>query len=113
MERGSGQIPEGQRLYQEWKAQVEADPKYQEISSEIDFEENLWYQVGNARIYSGVSQDELAQRLGVSIKYVRRIERRPYNFSTKTLNRFIKAIGSGYSLEVKVTIPQKEPDKMI
>lgn len=106
--RESESINQGQRDYIQWRARLEADPQYPSIASRTSFEQGLWLQLGEARISSGLTPENVAQRLGVSTGYVRRIERRPYNFSPNTLSRFVQVLGPGYSLEVRVTSPHSE-----
>ncbi len=104
-EGGSDFLSRGRQSFEEWKRKLEADPTYQEISRDVAFEKSLWLAVGEARIDSGVSQKELAQKLGISVRQVRRIEKEPFNVSAKALNRFLNALGSGYSLEINVRTP--------
>jgi transcriptional regulator with XRE-family HTH domain len=52
---------------------------------------------------SGLTQAEVARRLGVSQAQVARIEKRGYDaYTLTTLRRYLRALGSEYSLEVRV-----------
>lgn len=96
------QAPQSKGEYQDWKARFEVEPQYQALAPKVSPAQSLSLQIGEARIQSGVSQEELASRLGVGIRQVRRIEKRPYNFSAKTLSRFVQALGPEYTLDIRV-----------
>ena len=72
---------------------------YEEVASRSD----LWLQLVEARPAAGLTQRELAKRLGVSQSQVARIEKRGYDAHTlNTLRRYVQALGDGFSLEVKI-----------
>jgi predicted transcriptional regulator len=49
----------------------------------------------------------MAERIGVSQAQVARIEKRGYDaYTLNTLRRYVTALGEGFSLEVKVHIPE-------
>jgi len=68
----------------------------------------VWLQLVEARQAAGLTQQELAQRLGVSQAQVARIEKRGYQGHTlKTLQRYVEALGEQFTLDVTVqrTLP--------
>lgn len=51
----------------------------------------------------------MAQRLGVSQAQVARIEKRGYDaYTLNTLRRYVKALGEGFSLEVRIHVPRED-----
>ncbi len=101
-------IKEGEQDYAEWQASLTDTPekraKYEEIAAKSD----LWLQLAEARQAAGLSQRELATRLGVSQAQVARLEKRGYDaYSLNSLRRYIHALGEGFSLEVTVHRPQE------
>jgi predicted transcriptional regulator len=56
----------------------------------------------------------MAERLGVSQAQVARIEKQGYDaYTLTTLRRYVKALGEGYSLEVRIRRPQKEHERSV
>src|SRR5215208_1292306 len=97
---------DGRRLYEEERARRMADPEYCALYKEEGARKELWLQLVEARQTAGLSQRELAKRLGVSQAQVARIEKRGYDAYTLTsLRRYVEALGEGFSLEVKVMQP--------
>src|ERR687885_340029 len=98
---------DGRRLYEEERGRRMADPEYRAIYEEEGAKKELWLQLVEARQTAGLSQRELAKRLGVSQAQVARIEKRGYDAYTLTsLRRYVQALGEGFSLEVQVRQPQ-------
>jgi DNA-binding XRE family transcriptional regulator len=63
----------------------------------------VWLQLVEARQAAGLTQQELAQRLGVSQAQVARIEKRGYQgYTLKTLQRYVEALGGQYTLNITV-----------
>jgi transcriptional regulator with XRE-family HTH domain len=63
-----------------------------------------------ARQALGLTQAEMAERIGVSQAQVSRIEKRGYDaYTLNTLRKYVAALGEGYSLEVRVRTPQDHP----
>lgn len=96
-------IKEGEQDYDEWRASLTDTPekaaRYQELAAKND----LWLQLVEARQTAGITQRQLAARLGVSQAQVARIEKRGYeSYTLNTLRRYLQALGEGYSLEVRV-----------
>jgi len=100
-------IAEGSASYQRWSDGLVADEQGREPYEEEAAKKELWLQLAEARQTSGLTQAELAQRLGVSQAQVARIEKHGYDANTlNTLRRYVQALGEGFSLEVKVRRPE-------
>ena len=89
-----------------------ADPEYQAVYEEEAAKGELWLQLVEARQAAGLTQEELAKRLGVSKAHVTRIEKRGYEVSLMALRRYVQALGAGFSLKVTVcqAVPQEVAD---
>lgn len=100
----------GQRAYQEWDDRQMADPEFRAIYEEEAAKKGLWLQLVEARQAAGLTQEQMAQRLGVSQSQVAKIERRGYEaYTLTTLRRYIQALGTDFILEVQVRhVPQPE-----
>jgi HTH-type transcriptional regulator/antitoxin HipB len=99
-------ITEGARRYQEWAAELEADPAFQTIYAEEAAKSELWLQLVEARHAAGLTQAEVAKRMGVSQAQVARIEKRGYDaYTLTTLRRYLAALGEGFALEVTIRTP--------
>src|SRR6059058_6115866 len=99
----------GERSYQEWREGFLADPERRRIYEEEAAKSDLWLQLVEARQGAGLTQAQLAKRLGVSQAQVARIEKRGYDaYTLNSLRRYITALGEGFSLEVKIHIPDDE-----
>jgi transcriptional regulator with XRE-family HTH domain len=85
---------------------LRANSDYQAIYDEEAAKGELWLQLVEARRAAGLTQEQVAERLGVSQAQVARIERRGYDAHTlNTLRRYVQALGEGFSLEVRVRRP--------
>lgn len=102
---------EGQRRYREWRDRLLADPNRRRLYEEEAAKKELWLQLVEARQAAGLTQAQLAARLGVSQSQVARIEKRGYEaYTLTTLRRYIQALGDDFCLEVRVHhVPQQEP----
>src|SRR5262245_28889485 len=99
----------GQRTYTEWRERLLADPENRRMYEEEAAKKELWLQLVEARLAAGLTQAEVAIRLGVSASQVARIEKRGYDTcSVHTLRRYVEALGSGYSLQIKVLAPEQQ-----
>jgi transcriptional regulator with XRE-family HTH domain len=84
-----------------------ADPEFQAAYEEAEEREGLSLALTEARRSAGLTQAELAQRLGVSQAQVARIEKRGYeSYTLNTLRRYVAALGSGYAVEVRIQRPR-------
>ena len=52
--------------YLQWRDALRADPAYQQVYEEEAAKSELWLQLAQARQAAGLTQKQLAQRLGVS-----------------------------------------------
>ncbi len=96
----------GQKRYEEYWAKQMADPAFQAVYEEEAAKKELWLQLVEARQAAGLTQQEMAERLGVSQAQVARIEKRGYDaYTLNTLRRYVLALGEGFSLEVTIRIP--------
>lgn len=97
------QTIEGQKAYQDWRKEFLAEPKNRAIYDEEAAKKELWLQLVEARQAAGLTQAEIARRLGVSQAQVARIEKRGYDaYTLTTLRRYVQALGAGFALEVRV-----------
>lgn len=97
-------MTEGQRHYEEyWAAQL-ADPAFRRVHEEEATKKELWLQLVEARQAAGLTQKQVAERLGVSQAQVARIEKRGYDaYTLTTLRRYVEALGDDYRLEVRIS----------
>jgi len=94
-------IEEGEQAYQAWRDTLLGDPEAREIYKEEAAKKELWLQLVEARQAAGLTQAELARRLGVSQAQVARIEKSGYDsYTLNTLRRYVRALGK--RLEVAV-----------
>jgi DNA-binding XRE family transcriptional regulator len=94
---------EGAAAYESWRSELRQNPEYQRIYEEEAAKGDLWLQLVEARQAAGLTQAEVAKRLGVSQAQVARIEKRGYDaYTLNTLRRYVKALGDDFRLEVKV-----------
>lgn len=101
MQTRRNHIEEGARAYQEWRDTLLADPAARAIYKEESAKQELWLQLVEARLAAGLTQAELAKRLGVSQAQVARIEKCGYDaYTLNTLRRYAQAVGK--TLEVAI-----------
>jgi transcriptional regulator with XRE-family HTH domain len=80
-----------------------ADPEFARLYEEESKKKELWLQLVEARQAAGLTQVEVAQRMGVSQAQVARIEKRGYDaYTLRTLRRYLQALGNQFLLEVRV-----------
>jgi DNA-binding XRE family transcriptional regulator len=103
------QKPEGQKRYEDYLAKQMADPEFRATYEEEAAKKDLWLQLVEARRTAGLTQQEMAERLGVSQAQVARIEKRGYDtYTLNTLRRYISALGEGFSLEITIHTPEED-----
>jgi len=96
----------GEVAYQNWRDEFLADPQRRAIYAEEAAKSELWLQLVTARQKAGLTQADMAKRLGVSQSQVARIEKRGYDaYTLNTLRRYVAALGEGFSLEVTIHTP--------
>jgi DNA-binding XRE family transcriptional regulator len=101
-------VEQGEASYRRWRDGLRADPEYRRIYDEEAAKMDLWLQLVDARQEAGLTQAELAKRLGVSQAQVARMEKRGYDAYTLTsLRRYVAALGEGYTLDVAVRTPAR------
>ena len=99
---------DGRRLYEKDRAAFMASPESRAIYEEEAAKKELWLQLVEARQKAGLTQAEVAARIGVSQAQVARIEKSGYDaYTLNTLRRYIQALGERFALEVKVK--EREP----
>ena len=94
---------DGRRLYEEDRARTMADPEFRKIYEVEAAKKELWLQLVEARHAAGLTQAEVAKRLGVSQAQVARLEKRGYeDYSLNSLRRYVEALGEDFRLVVQV-----------
>ena len=103
MEAERDHIKEGERDYQEWRESLLDTPEKRALYEEVAAKSELWLQLVEARMAAGLTQQQMAQRLGISQAQISRIEKRGYDaYTLTTLRRYVKALGDKFKLEVRV-----------
>jgi len=98
---------EGAQRYDAWRERLLADPARYTLYEQEAAKKELWLQLLEARQAAGLTQAQLAERLGVSQAQVARIEKRGYDaYTLSTLRRYIAALGEGFQIEVSIKYPQ-------
>ncbi len=96
-------ITEGQKAYEDWRKEFFSKAENRAIYEQEAPKMDLWLQLAEARLAAGLTQAELAERLGVSQAQVARIEKRGYDaYTLNTLRRYVQALGGKFSLEMAV-----------
>lgn len=98
---------EGEKAYQSWRERFLAVPENRKLYAHEAAKKELWLQLVEARQAAGITQVELAKRLGVSQAQVARIEKRGYDaYTLNTLRRYVEALGDEFHLRVAIDYPQ-------
>jgi len=101
-------MTEGAKRYKEYWDKQMADPRFRAIYEEEAAKKELWLQLVEARQAAGLTQEELAKRLGVSQAQVARLEKRGYEaYTLNSLRRYVEALGEEFALEVRVRRPEE------
>lgn len=94
---------EGAQRYRGWRERFLSDPERRRIYEAEAAKKALWLQLVEARLAAGLTQAQLAERLGVSQAQVARLEKRGYDgHSLSSLRRYVEALGEGFRLDVTV-----------
>ena len=94
---------DGQKLFEEYRAKLMSDPEFRAIYEAEARKKELWLQLVEARQAVGLTQKEVAERLGVSQAQVARIEKRGYeSYTLRTLQRYLQALGNQFTLAISV-----------
>ena len=100
------ELNEGQKRYVDYWARQTAEPEFRRVYEEEAQKKGLWLSLVEARQAAGLTQTEVARRLGVSQAQVARVEKRGYeSYTLNTLRRYVGALGEGFSVEVVVRRP--------
>lgn len=95
--------------YLNWRDEFLADPERRAIYEREAVKSDLWLQLVEARQLAGLTQKQMAERIGVSQAQVARIEKEGYDaYTLSTLRRYVAALGEGFSLEVRIHTPEDE-----
>jgi DNA-binding XRE family transcriptional regulator len=104
-------IKTGEESYRRWRDQLHADPEYQKVYEEEAAKSALWLQLVEARLAAGLTQKQVAERLGVSQAQVARIEKEDYDaYTLTTLRKYVAALGEGFSLEIQIHTPAEREE---
>jgi DNA-binding XRE family transcriptional regulator len=96
-------MTEGQKAYEAYWAKQMADPEFRRVYTEEAKKKELWLQLVEARQATGMTQQEVAERMGVSQAQIARIEKSGYDaYTLRTLRRYLDALGDQFTLEVAV-----------
>src|SRR3990170_1263437 len=107
MEQKRNYITEGEASYRRWSEGLVATEEDKRLYEEEAEKKELWLQLVEARQAAGLTQTEVAERLGVSQAQVARVEKRGYDaYTLNTLRRYVRALGEGFNLEVKIHRPE-------
>ena len=88
-------------------ARIKRDPRLSRVYEEEAAKKELWLQLVEARMAAGLTQAELAAKLGVSQAQVARIEKRGYDsYTLTTLRKYVDALGKGHRVEVRILPPE-------
>lgn len=99
-------LDKGARDYEGWSNQFETNPRLKKIYEEESAKLELWLQLAEARQVAGLTQEQLADRLGVTQSQVAKMEKRGYDrYTLQSLRRYIEALGEEFGLEVTVRRP--------
>ena len=101
-------IKAGEESYQRWHEGLMQNPEFQAVYEEEAAKSALWLQLVEARLAAGLTQKQMAERIGVSQAQVARIEKEDYDaYTLTTLRKYVAALGEGFSLEVKIHTPEE------
>jgi transcriptional regulator with XRE-family HTH domain len=96
-------LERGARDYEQWSERFDTDPRLNQIYKEEAAKMELWLQLAEARHTAGLTQEQLAKRLGVTQSQVAKMEKRGYeDYTLNSLRRYVEALGDGFRLEVIV-----------
>ena len=99
-------IQAGEASYQRWQKKLHENPEYEVVYQEEAAKSELWLQLVEARRAAGLTQKQLAERLGISQAQVARIEKEDYDsYTLNTLRKYVAALGEGFELEVTIHRP--------
>jgi len=96
-------LREGEQSYKNWRETLLADPGTRALSQQEAAKKDIWLQRVEARQASGLTQKDVAARLGVSQAQVARLEKQGYDaYTLRSLQRYLSALGENFTLNVSV-----------
>lgn len=99
-------VARSESAFEAWRDNFLVDPERRRLYEEESEKLDLWLQLTEARQAAGLTQAELANRLGVHQSQVARLEKRGYDSYTLTsLRRYVAALGDDFTLEVRIRRP--------
>jgi DNA-binding XRE family transcriptional regulator len=102
-------IKAGEESYERWRDGLMQDPEFRAVYEEEAARSALWLQLVEARLAAGLTQKQMAERIGVSQAQVARIEKEDYDaYTLTTLRKYVAALGEGFSLEVTIHTPEEQ-----
>lgn len=74
----------------------------------------IWLKLQQARMEAGISQTELARRLGKNQAQISRLEQpnKPDGYSTINIIEFVTALGDDFEVDVTIRRKDKQPTQM-
>jgi len=100
---------DGRRLFEEDRATALADPSFGVLYAEEAAKKELWLQLVEARQASGLTQQQVADRMGIPCPQVALIEKRGYEgYTLRTLRRYLAALGGQFSLHIVVECQERQ-----
>src|SRR5437016_2744167 len=98
---------DGRRIYEQDRARLMADPKLKRLYDEEAAKKEIWLQLAETRLAAGLTQEQLAERLGTTQSQISRIEKRGEDITIGTLRRYVSALGKDLALKVKDSAASK------
>jgi predicted XRE-type DNA-binding protein len=103
MDKEADVANQGEKSYQQWVDELKADPAFPQIYEEEAAKSELWLQLVEARQAAGLTQQQVAERMGITQSQIARIEKQGYDaYTLRTLRRYVEALGDDFSLQVTV-----------
>jgi DNA-directed RNA polymerase specialized sigma subunit len=91
-----------------WRNNFLANPENRAVYEQLAHEKEIWLQLQEARVQAGLTQHQVAARMGVSQAQVARLEKHGYNgYALRSLQRYVEALDGDY--EVTVSIRKRTP----
>ncbi len=98
-----GEGREGEQSYKNWREKLLADSGTKALYQQEAAKKEIWLQLVEARQASGLTQKDVAERLGVSQAQVARLEKQGYDaYTLRSLQRYLSALGENFTLSVSV-----------
>ncbi len=95
----------------EYRAKLLADPEVKAVYEALEEDYTLAKAIIQARHISGLTQEELAQRMGTTQSVIARLESGKHWPSSQTLRRVAQATGT--HLQVKFVTPARRTTKRV